>query len=287
MKILVTGSEGYIGSALCPSLEQSGHEVRHFDIAPDSPYRGDVRNYLSVHRAAEGCDCIVHLAAIVGEVACDAGPKLAREVNVEGTSHVVTTNKRVIMGSPLGRFHVEQGHTMTEETPLAPISTYEKTKAEAEKGVLGVVFEQKNVVLRFGSLYGLSPAMCDELLVHFMLKQALYLGTIKVVQGWAIQPIVRLADAINAIKLFVENPQYGGLYHAATESLSRLVLASRIQEATDCQIELIKDAIGGISYIANTDKLQHLSWRPSYSMIPDLYQLINYYQKEAGEWQCK
>ncbi|MDQ2732238.1 MAG: NAD(P)-dependent oxidoreductase [Armatimonadota bacterium] len=68
-RILVTGSQGKIGSAVTAALAQEGHEVRSFDLAasqtvPWEHIPGDVLDGVQVRRACMGCDRVVHLAAI-------------------------------------------------------------------------------------------------------------------------------------------------------------------------------------------------------------------------------
>ncbi len=80
MKILITGGAGYVGSTLAPMLLSAGHRVRVLDRLlyggqglsalggreGFSLIEGDVRDLETLKRAADDCDAIVHLAAIVG-----------------------------------------------------------------------------------------------------------------------------------------------------------------------------------------------------------------------------
>ncbi len=66
-RVLVTGSAGMIGSAVAAELKNRGHQVRGFDIKPspglDDAVEGDLADPQTVHKAAEGMDAIIHLAA--------------------------------------------------------------------------------------------------------------------------------------------------------------------------------------------------------------------------------
>ncbi|MDX1935174.1 MAG: NAD-dependent epimerase/dehydratase family protein, partial [Capsulimonadales bacterium] len=69
MHLLVTGSEGGVGRALIPLLQEQGHTVRGFDVAEsangDYDYvRGDLRDMETVRKVAPGIETIIHAGAI-------------------------------------------------------------------------------------------------------------------------------------------------------------------------------------------------------------------------------
>ncbi|MGW5264102.1 NAD-dependent epimerase/dehydratase family protein [Microbispora sp. NPDC004025] len=67
MKIMVTGSAGFIGSRVAALLRDAGHEVREFDLRGGAGVTaGDVRDEDAVGRALAGADAVVHQAAKVG-----------------------------------------------------------------------------------------------------------------------------------------------------------------------------------------------------------------------------
>jgi dihydroflavonol-4-reductase len=92
MKVLVTGAAGFIGAHLVSALTRAGADVRGFDR--DEPpngvadwVRGDVTDRVAVGRAIEGCDAVMHLAAVYSYYRRDAEAML--RVNVEGTRSVL------------------------------------------------------------------------------------------------------------------------------------------------------------------------------------------------------
>src|SRR5688572_10659715 len=98
--VLVTGGAGYIGSSLVPGLLANGQSVRIVDsflyvdgalagLASDprvTVVAGDIRDRESMWRAIDGVDGVVHLAAIVGDPACELRPGLATTTNLEATA---------------------------------------------------------------------------------------------------------------------------------------------------------------------------------------------------------
>jgi dihydroflavonol-4-reductase len=95
MKVLVTGSSGFIGGTLCRLLVESGYEVRAFHRSTSNlrlleglaveHVIGDLSQPESVQAAVEGVEAVFHLAAWVGMN--DPGRLYA--ITVEGTRAVV------------------------------------------------------------------------------------------------------------------------------------------------------------------------------------------------------
>jgi UDP-glucose 4-epimerase len=67
-RILVTGGAGTIGSAVVRRLRADGHEVRVADQREPADFTGDLRDYDAARRATDGCERVIHLAAIVGGI---------------------------------------------------------------------------------------------------------------------------------------------------------------------------------------------------------------------------
>lgn len=83
MRILVTGQRGSVGDAVAQRLAAAGHAILGFDLADGQ----DLLEAEAVHRAAQGCQAIVHLAALPHDSA--GSPQRIMAVNVLGTWHVL------------------------------------------------------------------------------------------------------------------------------------------------------------------------------------------------------
>ena len=117
----VTGGSGLVGRRLVEMLAERGAElVVSFDIAPkphDAPakigkceikyVKGDLTQYSQVRDAFKGCECVWHIAALVGPY---HDFKLYYEVNYKGTLNVIDACKElhirkiVMSSSPSTRF---------------------------------------------------------------------------------------------------------------------------------------------------------------------------------------
>lgn len=88
--ILVTGSEGLIGTQLSLSLEKMGMAVQHFDIKFPKKHKdyGGVLDLDCLHEKLKNCTGIVHLAAVSRVVWGEKDPEGCWQTNVIGTQNV-------------------------------------------------------------------------------------------------------------------------------------------------------------------------------------------------------
>ena len=87
MHILVTGSQGGIGSRLTPLLKEAGHTVRTLDQTEGGDLTVDLRDFEAVAAAVEGVDAVAHLGAIHGPRRGEEEAVLAS--NAQGTWNVL------------------------------------------------------------------------------------------------------------------------------------------------------------------------------------------------------
>ena len=157
-KVLITGSEGEVGSALLPQLA-GRFETTGFDIKPhegvQKTIQGDLLSYGEITRAAFGMDAIVHMAALL----CREEQDLSIDLNVKATANVlqaaVDNNvKRVVFCSTVWA----SGHGLTEPylpideaVPCAPVCMYGQTKwlSELMTDWYGRMHDIETVIIRF------------------------------------------------------------------------------------------------------------------------------------------
>ena len=186
MRILVTGGSGYVGSVLVPHLLSQGHKVRVYDnlmyggrgLLPCFAYpgfefvKGNVLDEAKLKQALKDTDAVIHLAAIVGYPACKRDPRLAQEINLEGTrllERLRSKDQPIVFASTGSNYGAVVGSVCTEETPLNPLSEYGVTKTAAERHLLNA----GNVVCyRFATAFGVSSRMRFDLLVNDFVYQA-------------------------------------------------------------------------------------------------------------------
>jgi nucleoside-diphosphate-sugar epimerase len=149
MKILVTGGGGFLGRAIVRLSRELGHEPRVFGLRPHPELEaegvqvlcGDIADYQTVHAALEGCDAVVHTAAMVDGWGRERD---FRRVNVTGTRNIIEAcrtqdvRKLVYTSSPSVVCCRADVCGADESAPYAPSfdGDYPRTKAIAEKLVL-------------------------------------------------------------------------------------------------------------------------------------------------------
>ena len=149
--ILIAGGAGYIGSVLVGQLLADNYRVRVIDNLMYRQYslklytdnrnleivHGDIRNETAVKQALVGVSAVVHLAAIVGDPACEKNKQLATEVNKEASEMLSTLAKeqklkRFIFASTCsnyGKMEARDGY-VDETSRLKPISHYARLKVK-------------------------------------------------------------------------------------------------------------------------------------------------------------
>lgn len=129
MQILITGGNGYIGSHLTNTLLEKGYSL-HALIYPGTDasellaqgvkvFTGDIRDYRSVERAAEGCEQVYHLASYVSLWAPE--PDIFYDINVKGTQNLLnvcrnSSVRRVLICSSCAVFGPSENGDIVDET---------------------------------------------------------------------------------------------------------------------------------------------------------------------------
>src|SRR5690348_16170343 len=110
-RVLVTGSDGFIGSHLTERLVREGSDARAFGYynsfhswgwvdrcASDvkgkfEVFAGDIRDPYGVRKAMEGCDTVFHLAALIAIPYSYHSPDTYVDTNVKGTLNVLQATR--------------------------------------------------------------------------------------------------------------------------------------------------------------------------------------------------
>ncbi len=148
MRVLITGSAGFIGREQVKAALAAGHEVRTIDRAAGSRKNdwehipGDLRDLTTVRRAVQGVDAVIHLGAIANDRHGHAEEVLT--VNVQGTWNILLACveadvDRVVYYSSVNSLGNFMGHRASDYLPIDdtyprhPMSPYQLSKHLGEE----------------------------------------------------------------------------------------------------------------------------------------------------------
>ena len=195
-KVLVTGSDGFIGSHLVEQLLERNYEVRAFciynsfnswgwlDSIPNDKKNqlevilGDVRDPSCVHNAMKGCEIVFHLAALIAIPYSYNAPASYVDTNIHGTLNILEAAKelnisRVIHTSTSETYGSAQFVPITEDHPLVGQSPYSASKIGADQIALSYwkSFELPVSILRPFNTYG--PRQSNRAVIPQIITQIL------------------------------------------------------------------------------------------------------------------
>lgn len=171
MKVLITGGAGFIGTATAETLLSAGHLVRIFDnletgirsnMHPDAEFiEGDIRDAEALRTATQGCDAVIHLAAMVSVPLSVADPVKCWDVNVQGTRNVLSAARaakcrRVVLASTAAIYGNNPSLPKSESMLPEPASPYASSKLmnEVDAAYYSRYLNLETACLRFFNVYG-------------------------------------------------------------------------------------------------------------------------------------
>ena len=291
MRIFVTGGCGYKGSVLIPKLLDLGFEVTNYDSQWFGNYlkphhnlksiKGDLRNFADI--SLKGYEVVVHLANVANDPAVELNPTMSWEVNVLATHQLVEKAfkdkvKQFIFASSGSVYGIKDEEKVTEDLPLLPISTYNKTKMIAERVLMSYKSQIKIHCIRPATVCGLSPRMRLDVAVNLLTFQALSKNKITVFGGQQIRPNIHIDDICDTYIHFINKTNLeSGFYNAGFENVSILDIAKLIKSKINCELE-IKFSNDPRSYRQDSTKLINTGFKPKKNISYAIEEIISSYR---------
>ncbi len=280
--ILVTGGNGYVGSALVPKLLAAGHHVTVLDLVPGplpktaggllTMHMGDIRREDHVWHALTGApafigpvDTVIHLACVSNDPSFDMDPEVGKSINYDCFRPLVMLCKkagvkRFIFASSSSEYGVKQERDVIEEMSLEPMTDYALYKVKGEE-ILNEArmpgFE--TVIIRPATVCGISPSMRLDLAVHILTMSALRHGKISVYGGSQYRPNIHIDDITDAYLLCVSAPSYkvdGQVFNVGAENLTIMETAEMIRDLMHEKISIgITETNDKRSYHVSSQKI--------------------------------
>ena len=266
-KILITGSDGFIGSHLTEALVRAGHSVRAFvmynyfnswgwlDQSPKDirdnldVFAGDIRDPHGVKTAMKGCDTVLHLAALIAIPYSYHSPDTYIDTNIKGTLNVLQAArelgvKRVVHTSTSEVYGSARFVPITEEHPLQGQSPYSATKIAADQLAYSFYasFGLPVTIARPFNTYG--PRQSARAVIPTIItqiangKKQIKLGAVSPTRDFNFvhDTVAGFIAAMKSDKGLGEVINFGSNFEISIGDTAQL-----IAEAMNCKIEIITD----------------------------------------------
>lgn len=282
MKILLTGTEGYIGARLAPWLMQRGHDVTGLDtgfyrdgclymdsfaapVAPFTRYK-DLRQLTAAD--LEGFDAVIHLAELSNDPLGQNRPEITFQINHLGSVHLARLAKqagvrRFVYASSCSVYGVGSGEFLDEASPTNPQTAYAQCKVLVEQDLRPMADDRFSVVfLRNATAYGPSPRMRFDIVLNDLSALAWTRKKIAMVSdGSPWRPIVHVEDICEAMRCAVEAP--ADAINGEAFNVGSTAENYRVREIA----QLVADAFPGCEVTAGPPSADNRSYRVSFSKI--------------------
>jgi len=320
-KILVTGADGFIGSHLVESLIKKGFSVKAFALynsfnslgwldslddtlkAQIEIFTGDIRDPYGVKKACQGCNQILHLAALIGIPYSYHSPDTYVDTNIKGTLNILQAAKelnleRTIVTSTSEVYGTAQYIPIDENHPLQPQSPYSATKIAADQLALSFYnsFELPVAIVRPFNTYG--PRQSARAVIPTIITQlANNINDIKLGSLTPTRDFNYVQDTVNGMiamlnadsKILGEVVNIGSNFELSIGDLAiniAKLMNKEINIITDEQRLRPKNSEVERLYAANAKALSLLDWEPQYSGLKGfekgLQKTINWFSNPAN-----
>ena len=224
MKILVTGTEGYLGCLLAPELLRDGHDV----VGVDTGYYAQGWLYHGVQQTARtlrkdirhltaddlaGVDAVVHMAELSNDPLGQLAPDVTYAVNHQGSVRLAQLARaagveRFVYMSSCSVYGVADG-TVDEASPVNPQTAYAECKVLVERDLTAMADDTFSpTFLRNATAFGASPRMRFDIVLNNLAGLAWTTGEIRMTSdGTPWRPLVHGLDIAGAIRSVLGAPR--------------------------------------------------------------------------------
>jgi NAD dependent epimerase/dehydratase len=313
-KILVTGADGFIGSHLTEALMRRGYDVRAFvqynsfnswgwlDRVPVDVragldvFSGDIRDPNGVRKAMQGCEAVLHLAALIAIPYSYHSPDTYVDTNIKGTLNVLQAAKdlgvsRIIHTSTSEVYGTARFVPITEEHPLLGQSPYSATKIAADQLAYSFFasFGLPVVIARPFNTYG--PRQSARAVIPTIITQIasgqrqIKLGATLPTRDFSFvkDTVEGFIAVLNSSEGLGEVVNFGSSFEISIGATARL-----IAEAMNCEIEILLDGPRMRPRESEVERLwadnskakKLFNWQPSYAGIEGFHRGL----KETITW---
>ena len=279
MKVLVTGTNGYIGIVMAAYLQQWGHQVTGMDtgfytdgwlydgVEPiETTIHKDIR---SVEAAdLEGFDAVIHLAELSNDPLGKLNPTITYEINHQGSVSLAEKCKQVgiqrfVYASSCSVYGLGSDDYKTEQSDINPLTAYAECKAMVERDVSAMADDDFSpTFLRNATAYGASPRIRFDVVLNNLSGMAWTNKKIALTSdGRPWRPLVHILDISQAFARVLEAPRE--LVHSQIFNVGDTKENYRVREIA----KIVADVFPGCELTIGTSDQDDRSYRVNFDKI--------------------
>ena len=319
-KVLITGSEGFIGSHLVENMVKKGYSVKAFilyNFRNSSGwlqnldkrllnniefFYGDIRDYSSLENALKDCNSLINLAALIGIPYSYTSPFSYIDTNIKGSLNCLLASKKlnlekIIMTSTSEVYGSGEYFPMDEKHPLKAQSPYAASKIASDQLALSFYrsFEEPISIVRPFNTYG--PRQSARAVIPSIISQLTNnKTTIKLGNIDAKRDFTYVTDTVIGFVNALENKNSIGkvINLGSNFNISIKEIVKIISEITNKEILIDKDLNRFRPKKSEVDNLlcdnsyakKILDWKPKYQDLNGfkngLKKTIQWFQEEKN-----
>ena len=318
-KILVTGSDGFIGSHLTEELVRAGYQVKAFvyynsfntwgwlDTLPSDVmknveiFQGDVRDPNGVKEAMKETAAVFHLAALIAIPFSYHSPDTYVDTNIKGTLNILQAAReqdleRVLVTSTSEVYGTAQYVPMDEKHPFQGQSPYSATKIGADRLAESFYrsFQLPVSLVRPFNTFGprqsaraVIPTIITQLLAG---KEKIHLGSLTPTRDFNY-----VKDTVNGfIKIYESERTIGEEINIATqheisigELAEELIRQINPNAKIVCDEERLRPEKSEVNRLLGSNKkIKELTdWKPVYSFEEGLSETISFFKDNMDKYK--
>lgn len=319
MKVLVTGSDGFIGSHLTEELVKKGYQIKAFvyynsfnnwgwlDTLPKhimenvEVFQGDIRDPNGVEDAIKGVEAVFHLAALIAIPFSYHSPDTYVDTNIKGTLNVLQAarkleTKRVLVTSTSEVYGTAQYIPIDEKHPFQGQSPYSATKIGADRLAESFYrsFQLPVTIVRPFNTYG--PRQSARAVIPTIITQLLT-GKTEIKLG-ALTPtrdFNYVKDTVNGfVSIYECDKTIGEEINIATQNeISIGELAKELIRQINpnakiiCDEERLRPEKSEVNRLLGcNEKIMRLTdWKPQYSLEEGLRNTIDFLRQNSDKYK--